>query len=280
MAKKNKKKVCEEMPPWLITFTDVMTLMLTFFVLLVSMAHVDERRKLVVLGSIIGTFGFHDQSYELFSIKDSRRTVEPGPIDSGDLEPLKPLLWEDVDNDLNFQSSKFVQILSINADVLFLPGETRLSRRGQEILTVAVPVLRDVKWPVLIAGHASTSRDEEGEQYEVSEEDIIPDTSWRLSLNRALAVYRFLLDEDVPADMMRVEGYGRFSPRYANDTPEGRRGNRRVDIVLDKRSTTAARDLDAVMPAPVKPDEGIIDINGFEFDVNATPPSSQQGGGG
>ncbi|GAB7021569.1 OmpA/MotB family protein [Salidesulfovibrio brasiliensis] len=278
MAKKAKKKVCDEMPPWLITFTDVMTLMLTFFVLLVSMARVDERRKLVVLGSIIGTFGFHEQSYELYSRKDTKRTVEPGPIDSGDLEPLKPLLWEDAENDLSFQESKFVQVLSINADVLFRPGDVALSERGMEILTVAVPVLRNLRWPVLIAGHASERRDEEGARYEPEVDDTIPDSSWRLSLDRALAVFSFMLNEGVPADMMRVEGYGRFSPLAPNDTPEGRRQNRRVDIVLDKRSTTAARELDAEMPENRQEPDGTVDVDGFIFRVDEELPAGEEGG--
>ncbi|WP_018124234.1 OmpA/MotB family protein [Desulfovibrio oxyclinae] len=276
MAKKEKKQECETMPPWLITFTDVMTLMLTFFVLLVSMARIDERRKLVVLGSIIGTFGFHDQSYELYSKKDTKRTVEPGPIDSGDLQPLKPLLWEDVQNDLSFQSSKFVQVLSINADVLFAPGEVRLSRRGMEILTVATPVLRNLRWPVLIAGHTSEMRDEEGFDYMPSLEQEIPDPSWRLSLNRALAVYRFFLDEDVPADMMRVEGFGRYKPSYGNATPEGRQANRRVDIVLDKRSDNSARELDAGLPPEQEVDDGTVEIDGFIFNVEEQAPEEER----
>jgi len=49
-------------PAWLVTFSDMMTLMLTFFVLLVSMAAImDERRKIVVLGSLVGTFGLAEK---------------------------------------------------------------------------------------------------------------------------------------------------------------------------------------------------------------------------
>ena len=95
MAKKEKKRICEEMPPWMITFSDVMTLMLTFFVLLVSMSKVDERRKLVVLRSIIGAFG-EGRSYDVMSTKDSKRTVEPGVMeDEKDLQLLKPMLGVD-----------------------------------------------------------------------------------------------------------------------------------------------------------------------------------------
>ncbi|MDY7000713.1 MAG: flagellar motor protein MotB, partial [Thermodesulfobacteriota bacterium] len=121
MAKKGKKAPeAKGQPAWLITFTDLMTLLLTFFVLLVSMAVIDERRKLIVLGSIFGTFGM-GQSYDLLSTKDTKRKVEPGPMEmesADDLEPLKDLIWEDMEQDLNFASNRFVQVFSVNNDVL------------------------------------------------------------------------------------------------------------------------------------------------------------------
>ncbi|HKI80375.1 MAG TPA: flagellar motor protein MotB, partial [Pseudodesulfovibrio sp.] len=158
MAKKKKKLVCEEIPLWMITFADCMTLMLTFFILLVSMATIDQRRKLVALGSIIGTFGFDKASYEVFSKKDTKKTVEPGPIDSGDLEPLQSLKWEDVDKDINFSSSRFVQILSINASLLFGPDGYTLSAEGRATLDGFMPLLAQAKYPLLLAVHTSDMR--------------------------------------------------------------------------------------------------------------------------
>lgn len=271
MAKKKKKQKCEEMAPWLITFTDVMTLMLTFFVLLVSMAKVDERRKLITLGSIIGTFGWHDQSYEVYTKKDTRKTVEPGPIDSGDLQPLKPLMWEYVEDDLAFQSNRFVQVLSVNADVLFEPGSTVLSPEGTRLLETMLPTVRDILYPLLLAGHTSEMRDELGQNYRPGDEDRIPDLSWKISLARALAVYRWLIDNGMDPEMLKVEGYGKFSPHWTMDTPEGRQRNRRVDFVLDKRSSIV-RDRIEEMPERTEEDPAIYDVDGFIFDVRDTTP--------
>jgi chemotaxis protein MotB len=143
MARKEKQEKPQGQPGWLITFSDMMTLMLTFFVLLVSMAVLDERRKLVVLGSIIGTFGVGRQGHDVLSQRDRRTSVEPGPMEMdsiNDLEPLREMVWEDIGDDLDFASSKFVQVFSIPADVLFEPGGATLRPRGRQILEAALPV--------------------------------------------------------------------------------------------------------------------------------------------
>lgn len=273
MAKKEKPKICEEMPPWMITFSDVMTLMLTFFVLLVSMSTVDSRRKLIALGSIIGTFGFQDASYEVFSTKNTRRTVEPGPIDTGDLQPLQELKWENVDKDINFRSNRFVQILSINSELLFTPDSATLSESGRQLLDEFMPILAQVQYPLLLAGHTSELRDELGINYEPTDAEQIPDISWRISLNRSLAVYQFLIERGMKPDMLRMEAFGKFRPFYPQDTRANRAKNRRVDIVLDKRSIDAGERIREMSPE-ISPDNNTMTIDGFEFDLR--PPEERE----
>jgi len=260
MGRKKKPPEAEGQPLWLITFSDLMTLMLTFFVLLVSMSVVDERRKLVVLGSIIGTFGFGSQGYDVLSDGSSRRTVQVGPMEiQGDLEPIKPLLWEFAEEDLRFESNRFVQILSIGADVLFTPDSTSISLEGTRILDTVLPVLKRVKHPVLVAGHTSILRDELGEDYRVEDRNLTPDISWKISLSRSLAVYNYLIRNGMNPDMLKMEAFGKFRPRHPNATPEGRKMNRRVDLVLDTRSVEISKELNEYQ-APKKKDDK------FKFD--------------
>jgi chemotaxis protein MotB len=272
MAKKKKKKSGggDEMPAWLITFSDMMTLLLTFFVLLNSMAVVDERRKLIALGSIIGTFGMGEKSFDVLTTTDTKRSVDPGPMENlDDMARLKELIWDDQTKDVRFAESKFVQVLSVGADLLFAPGSLTLTPQGRTTLDKIAPVLRKLKKPVLLAGHTSTLRDELGEKFSVKEMDAVHDKSWRISLNRVLAVYRYLMDKGVKPEMMRVEAFGRFHPRQPSDTPEGRRMNRRVDIVLDKRSFEADAELRGAVLKPEKRDNE-YDYDGFIFRLNGT----------
>lgn len=239
MARKEKVKKSEGQPLWLVTFSDMMTLMLTFFVLLVSMSVLDERRKLVVLGSIIGTFGVGRQSHDVLSQQDRKTTVEPGPIEMpsiNDLEPLREMVWEDIADDLDFASNKFVQVFSIPDDVLFDSGSTQIKPGGRRVLEAALPVLLQVRTPLLLAGHSSTLRDEQETDFRVEELDDVMDASWRLSFGRVMAVYSFLLDAGMDPEMLRVEAFGRYHPRHTSQTERGRRKNRRVDVILDKRN--------------------------------------------
>ncbi|MBU1002541.1 MAG: OmpA family protein [Proteobacteria bacterium] len=265
MARKEKVKKPEGQPAWLVTFSDMMTLMLTFFVLLVSMSVMDERRKMVVLGSIIGTFGVGKNSIEVLSQRDRKITVEPGPLELdsvNDLEPLREMIWEDVEKDLDFASNKFVQVFSIPDDVLFEPGGYEFRLKGKQILEAALPVFLQVQVPLLLAGHTSSLRDEEGTSFRVEDKELRMDSSWKLSFYRVMTVYRFLLDAGMEPDLLRVEAFGRFHPRAGSRTAKDRRSNRRVDIILDKRN---AQWIDRLGMMRDKEKEGDFKYNDFIF---------------
>ncbi len=239
MAKREKKSSGgggEGVPAWMITFSDLMTLLLTFFVLLLSMASMmDERRIKEALGSVFGSFGFGTSGYNPLTTTPRQDAFEPGPMnDIRDLEAIKPLLWEDPTMDLRFESNRFIQRVGIDAETLFAPGSATLTPQGQVLLRRIAPVLAQTEFPFAIAGHAGLPRDEEGEAYRPGQFKGL-DSSWELSLRRAQAVAEFLEGAGVPAAKMRVEGFGRFRPRTTNETPEGRRQNRRVEITLDRR---------------------------------------------
>jgi len=267
MARDKKKKSKGGGAAWLITFSDMMTLMLTFFVLLVSMATLDERRRMVVLGSIIGTFGPGPAGMDMRSISDKRRTVEPGPMnDIQDLEPLKNILWEDLQQDIDFQSNKYVQIISINGDVLFEPGKAVLSPKGYQIINLLLPAFFQIDYPLLIAGHTSTSREEFGKDHKIATQPEFRDFSWRLSFDRILCVYKYLLERGVNPDKLRLEAFGAYKPKYSNKTPAGRKKNRRVDIVLDRRNKDWIKTLERVRK-PGQGDEDSYIFRDFIFDL-------------
>ncbi|MCA1944408.1 MAG: OmpA family protein [Desulfovibrio sp.] len=267
MAKRKKKQApAEGVPAWMITFTDLMTLLLTFFVLLVSMATLDEQRKLVTLGSVLGKFGMGDAGIDARSTKNAKTTIEPGPMeDVPNLERLKDLLWEDLQNDLDFRSNKFIEVLSLTADVLFEPGGTTLSARGRQIIDRILPVLLRIEQPLLLAGHTSVAR-EELANYVVAFEVEGLDFSWDLSLLRVLSMYRYLLSRGMNPDKLRMEAFGQHRPVHTNQTAEGRRRNRRVDIVLDKRNANWER----VLAAPRADDlRGVFEYKDFRFEIRS-----------
>jgi chemotaxis protein MotB len=259
---------------WLITFCDMMTLLLTFFVLLISMATLtDENRRLVVLDSVYGAFKIGQHSVwvsphgkNVLSQKKEARSAPEGPFeDVPDFEPLKALLWEDKRDDVHFISNSLLQIFSIGSHLLFEPGGTVLTQEGRAFLTRIAPVVRRVEYPVMITGHTSLLRDEYGLEYESRQRRPGLDPSWQLSLERNFAVYELLLQEGIEPEKLRIEANGSFHPRFTNKTPEGRQANRRVELVLDKRNTawtlrSLAREVDTGGPKPP------IRYHDFKFD--------------
>ena len=236
---KKRERVQESgpgLPSWMITFSDMVTLMMTFFIVLVSMASMtDVYKRKVALGSVSGTFGTGAPNLDDLTTDDTRTKVDPGPINVfQDLSPVKQRLLKDPDKDLKFESNRFIQRLSMDAAALFEPGTARLTPKGRTMLDRVLPVVAESAYPLGLSGHTAGGLDEFGPDYQ-SKPWVKVDFSWKLSLERVLAVYRYFLEAGIPADKLRLEAYGRFRPRAGEGTPEDRQANRRVELTLDRR---------------------------------------------
>ena len=236
---KRKGKIRESgegLPSWMITFSDMVTLMMTFFIVLVSMASMtDVYKRKVALGSVSGTFGTGAPSLDDLTTDDTRTRVDPGPINIfNDLSPVRERLQEDPDKDLRFESNRFIQRLSMDAAALFAPGTAELTEKGRALLAQVLPIVAASAYPLGLSGHTAEGMDEFGPDY-LPKPWVKVDFSWDLSLARVLAVYRYFLDSGIPPDKLRLEAFGRFRPRVGSETREDRQGNRRVEITLDRR---------------------------------------------
>ena len=235
------KKIPEEgggVPPWMVTFSDIMTLLLTFFVLLISMAQFDERRTREFLVTTRGNMGVGTGIFNPLAKEDKENMVQPGPMDaaaSEDLEMLRRFMWDNKDEDINLESNRFIVTISVGDDVLFEPGSSQLTTKGILLLNQLIPQLKQLAYPMLIAGHTATERDEAGPSYRSFGNNVLSPT-WKLSFSRAMAVYEHFLKMGIPASSLMVEAFGEYRPKASNGTPKGRATNRRVDLVLDRRN--------------------------------------------
>lgn len=272
MARREKKPEEKKGSAWLVTFSDLMTLLLTFFVLLLSMAVIDERRVREVLFTVRGSLGIGKAISTPMSDKNIPRPVTPGVFDmpTDDLEPLRDMLWEDPNQDVTLLSNRYIEIISVSADALFAPGETTLTAKGQALLGRIVPILHNLDYPILLAGHTSPARDEVDE-YRVTLDPYAFSPTWELSFLRAMSVYLLFKDMGLPSDKIMVEGFGEYRPRVSNNTPMGRATNRRVDIVLDKRNKDVDLKPEGMGREAEKGPRKSYEQNGFIFDLN--PPA-------
>ncbi|MFW6067785.1 MAG: OmpA family protein [Myxococcota bacterium] len=114
-------------------------------------------------------------------------------------------------------------VVELPEGVLFDSGRARLKSEGEATLAQVAPILAELgDRSFQIAGHT----------------DNVPirtprfPSNWELSTARAVAVARFLIEQDMPPDRLSAAGYADTEPVTSNDTPEGRAQNRRIEIVL------------------------------------------------
>jgi len=117
-------------------------------------------------------------------------------------------------------------------EILFDSGEAQVKVEGQKVLQRIADVLKKSDRTVQIQGHTDNVPivGQLAQRYP---------TNWELSAARAVNVARFL-HEQAGMDPARLSaaGYSEYRPRASNDTPEGRRMNRRIEILLAPRPET------------------------------------------
>jgi len=113
-------------------------------------------------------------------------------------------------------------VMRLPQDVLFPSGVAVLSRDGElSLMEVAVILRQFPDRRFMVAGH--TDNQPVKEAYK---------DNWELSVARALVVTRFLVEAKMKAQNIVAAGYGEYDPIASNATPDGRRENRRIEIIL------------------------------------------------
>jgi chemotaxis protein MotB len=114
-------------------------------------------------------------------------------------------------------------VMRLPQDVLFPSGSAVLSREGElSIMEVAVILRQFPERRFMVAGHTDNQPVKEGGYKD----------NWELSMARALVVARFLVEAKMKPENIVAAGYGEFDPIAKNASPEGRRENRRIELIL------------------------------------------------
>jgi chemotaxis protein MotB len=229
---REKKKGGKPKSLWLVTFSDLMTLLLTFFVLLLSMSSMDQSfiTQVTVHTAELGFLTHRGAGRVSVKVKMVSQILERPWEVMEKRNRLKDLLFpdEELPHDVNRQTlEKNLKILErpegvalVLTDKLLFPlGESELDDSAKQLLAQLVPVIKYLTAPVNIAGFTDNVGGASKQNF-------------RLSENRALAVLGFFSEHGVARPRMSVSAYGPFLPLAPNDTPQGRAKNRRVEILL------------------------------------------------
>lgn len=261
--RRRSEESSESAGEWLLTYSDLVTLLLTFFVLLFSMAVIDKQKFEEVANSLRSTFlrtssgdTFNfNKGEELISITQQNNVDNEGESEVNDdprksegqeqqseeerkaeeikaqkLQDVKKQVQQaivklDLENFVTIIEEKHSLILRLDSVILFDLGSADIKPSGKEILTKIGSILKELDHEIMIQGHTDN----------LPINTLLFPTNWELSTKRATNVVLHLIDScNLEPSKLTATGNGEFRPIRPNDTEENRQKNRRIDIVIDK----------------------------------------------
>jgi len=270
------KKKAAGAPLWIVTFADLMSLLLTFFILLLSFSNMEVQEFKKVAGAMRSAFGLQTQDrlaglIELDGFTESKAVKHvvqiPLPeqditdmvipdqedtLDEGEDEPQGPpappppsaeeiaskKLFGDLKDIMTdeMKSGALELFQEGNSIVVRFPAEHSFASGQNGLLPDILPVLTKVLDELETSG---------GQIIIAGHTDNIPITTdqyrsnWDLSASRAASVAHYILDyTGIPANRITVQGFADSRPLTNNDTVENRAKNRRIELIIDKFTKT------------------------------------------
>lgn len=257
MAKKVKKGA----PGWMATFADMSTLLLTFFIILLSMANMDVQKFKDLLGSVREAFGVQfvqPGEYQAVVVEEPKPVGEPGEgeyapreddtgveedllaeIEAERLKEEEKRQIEEAAQDIRDAIDKTrvgdnTEVIAgengirirVKGALLFEAGEAQLRPQARPFLDNLVVVLEKFDYNLLVEGHTDSTPIKTA---------MFP-SNWELSGYRAASVLRYLITWGIDPHRLTSMGMADTYPIADNSTPEGRATNRRVEFVLTKKN--------------------------------------------
>lgn len=308
MARKKKPEEHENHERWLVSYADFITLLFAFFVVMYSISSVNEGKYRVLSDSLIAVFESSPKSTQPIEIGKAKieektgkrlrqahlQSPNPGqtndripdqqtlrPIGESEASPfeaeaitgtprgnmiekmrkdletaLAPLIAEEL---LTIRTSDAWIEVEMKEDISFYPRTADLRQRSLPVLEAVTTIFKDIPNAVQIEGFTDNTP---------IGTDEFP-TNWELSAARAASVVRYFQSQGIHPSRLAAIGYGEHQPLVSNKTPEGRKKNNRIVMVLSTNATPR-RVIDEPEPEPV-PEKKTAPVKPVE--VKKTPKS-------
>jgi len=198
-------------------------ILLAFFILLNSIAVLNEQKVFAAIGSLLGSFGIKTGGYSVLEgtgekFQFSTAGAGKSPIDfsvlfKGDDSFFRKIM---------ILSTSRGSIVRIPIDQLFEHSEIKIKPSGYEILRRLAILINKTKYPIEISGHTDNIPIEEGR---ISNRE--------LSVVQALYVLKYFIETaKILPDRITALGWGEYRNAFSNQTRETRELNRRIDIIF------------------------------------------------
>jgi chemotaxis protein MotB len=261
LAKKQPCPEFENHERWLVAFADMMTLLFALFVVLYSLANIEMEKLKKASTSIQKAFGMiteHPDAKEGVTPKGNSRAdgifdrvkgntnresflkflrKEQAALISAESQKIEQILEDRLYGSKDFSSAKKEgnpdQVIFVNRDTdgirisllarkFFKSSRSELNEEAKVPLDAVAQIIKEMGRRVRVEGHT----------------DALPfqmngQTNWELSATRATAVVRYIIEKHkMDRELIYAAGFADTIPVAANDSPENRSLNRRVDIKI------------------------------------------------
>ncbi len=226
MAKKKCPECTPGAPKWMATFSDLVTLLMTFFVLLITMASFDKIKFEQMFSVLTGSQGILDLAGD--SDFSQVSVVSTSASNEQSIETTEDQIEQTVKDYVNAQNlENMISVIKtdkgisirIMDSVFFASGSSTLLPAASPILNTVINLVKDTNYYINIEGHT---------------DDVPignnPALNWDLSVDRAVAVVKYFADSSFNPIRLSASGYGQFHPLLPNITNANRSKNRRVEI--------------------------------------------------
>lgn len=215
---------------WLISYTDVLTLLLVLFIAVAAQTVSKSEAKAIAavpaapaapVASVVPPPVAAAASTSSNAAPAPEKPEPPIADPSGDARSRTEALLKA--HGLEAKREERGLVISLPQSVLFASGDDQINASARPLISEIAAVLRDLNNKVELAGHA----------------DSIPihtrrfKDNWELSAARGLSLLSALTkDYGIAESRLTVSSHGSFSPKISNDTADGRAENRRVEILI------------------------------------------------
>jgi chemotaxis protein MotB len=229
MRRRSKDQEHPQHERWLVSYADFMTLLFALFVVLFASSHHDKTSIKKVSTAVrdgfqeMGTFS-GSATIATGGSRPTRQTGDAG-VDLLELQQKlnKALGKEIARQEVGLRMTPEGFVISLHELGFFDSGQAQLLPGAEEPIKRIAGVLMQYGLDMRVEGHSD----------DIPIHNATFASNWDLSTARATAVAMMLLNESkFDPTRMSIAGYAQYHPAASNDTVEGRRANRRVDIVI------------------------------------------------
>ncbi len=234
MALKSKPKPEKDRSErWLLTYADLITLLMVFFVILYSFSIIDIRRFLSLKGSL-------DKAFTQGNLSATSTTGLNSTVSGSSVQEQLTAASTSSSVSIASQLQRIAEAsgegeaitvreqpqgvtISLSAALLFQSGTSDLKPGAKQLVDAIADALNGIPQPLEVVAYTD-------DVPPVATNSSFKD-NWLVGSARAYNVLRYLVDVDkVPEQRLSLGNRGQYTPLYPNDTPENRARNRRVDI--------------------------------------------------